>query len=230
MKIKAISDLHGKLPVIESEFDVLCICGDIIPLEIQRKIGRCKEWLKEKFIPWCNDIKCKEVIFIGGNHDLILDLTEKEETQKLFENTKIHYLENEPITIDGVLFYGTPNCKKFGRWYFMNSEGELEHIYNKIPNNVDFLITHDAPYGTSDICMQDLPWVPKEHLGNRALKKAIIEKSPKYNLHGHLHSANHNEEILHNTKVYNVSLLDEEYNLVYSPLEIEYERESKETI
>ena len=35
LKITAISDIHGDLPIIDP-CDVLCICGDIVPLEIQR--------------------------------------------------------------------------------------------------------------------------------------------------------------------------------------------------
>ena len=50
MKICAISDIHGYLPKME-ECDVVCICGDILPLSIQHnlkasiEIGRasCRE-------------------------------------------------------------------------------------------------------------------------------------------------------------------------------------------
>lgn len=99
----------------------------------------------------------------------------------------------------------------------------LESKFKNIPEDVDFLLTHDAPYGTSDICMQDIYWNNGEHIGSRPLRDAIIEKKPKYNLHGHLHSSNHDKEILNETKVYNVSLLDENYNLTYKPSVVYYE-------
>ena len=37
-------------------------------------------------------------------------------------------------------------------------------------------------------------------------------------LHGHLHSTNHKKEVLVESDVYNVSLLDENYDLIYDPL------------
>jgi predicted phosphohydrolase len=37
------------------------------------------------------------------------------------------------------------------------------------------------------------------------------------NLHGHLHTSNREEEMFGNTKVYNVSLLDEDYKMVFKP-------------
>ena len=49
-------------------------------------------------------------------------------------------------------------------------------------------------------------------------KDAILEKKPRYCFHGHLHSSNHEEEVLGETKVYNTSILDERYLIVYEPL------------
>lgn len=46
----------------------------------------------------------------------------------------------------------------------------------------------------------------------------ILEKKPKYNFHGHLHSSNHEMELLGDTKVYGVSILDEDYKRGYSVL------------
>ena len=106
----------------------------------------------------------------------------------------------------------------------MEDDVVLESRFKRIPEDVDFLLTHDAPYGTSDICMQNVYWNNGEHIGSRPLRDAIIEKKPKYNLHGHLHSTNHNEEILNETKVYNVSILDERYEVTYSPLVIEFDK------
>lgn len=36
-------------------------------------------------------------------------------------------------------------------------------------------------------------------------------------MHGHLHSTSHDKEMLGDTEIYNVSLLDENYKMVYQP-------------
>lgn len=103
----------------------------------------------------------------------------------------------------------------------MRDNENLSIIFDNIPENIDILLTHDAPYGTSDICLQKESWITEGHLGNKPLRDAIITKSPKFNFHGHLHSSNHSAELLNNTEVYNVSLLDEKYKLTYNPLKLE---------
>lgn len=99
----------------------------------------------------------------------------------------------------------------------MMSEEILKQKFSIIPENIDILISHDAPFGTSDICYES-SYNLHTHLGCPELRDAILEKNPKLCLHGHLHSSNHKEEILENTKVYNTSILDEQYNIAYTPL------------
>lgn len=219
IKIVAISDLHGHLPTSLPEGDVLCICGDIFPLDIQTYITDCNNWLNDVFINWANNLSFNDILLIAGNHDFYFKFTPVVDT---FDNTKIIYLQDSYVIINEVKFYGTPWCKRFGRWAFMEDNSVLESKFKHIPEDVDFLLTHDAPYGTSDICMQNVYWNNGDHIGSKPLRDAIIDKMPKYNLHGHLHSSNHNEEILNKTKVYNVSLLDENYSLTYKPTEIYY--------
>ena len=218
IKIVAISDLHGHLLTDLPEGDVLCICGDIFPLNIQRQIIDCDDWLSNVFISWANDLPFKNIILIAGNHDFYFQEVPFVDLLLTFDNTKITYLQDSYVIVNGIKFYGTPWCKRFGKWAFMEDDSVLESKFKKIPEDVDFLLTHDAPYGTSDICMQNIYWNTGENIGNKPLRDAIIDKMPKYNLHGHLHSSNHNEEILNKTRVYNVSLLDENYNLNYKPL------------
>jgi Icc-related predicted phosphoesterase len=219
MKVIAISDLHGELPYMEDiHGDVLCICGDTFPLKIQWNAYKCKKWLREKFIPWTNNIGIKFVLLVAGNHDFLFEKELRNQIDEIFKGTKIKYLENEHFIIDDIVFYGTPYCRLFGSWAFTRDDERLQLIFENIPNNVDVLLTHDSPYGVSDICYQDIYWNTGEHLGNKPLREAVLRTNPKFLLHGHLHSSNHDVELLGETKVYNVSLLDENYKNAYKPL------------
>lgn len=71
IKIVAISDTHGYLPTDLPEGDILCICGDISPLNIQKDGHKMKQWLRDKFKPWANNLNYDRIIFIGGNHDFM---------------------------------------------------------------------------------------------------------------------------------------------------------------
>lgn len=220
MKIAAISDLHGILPrIVDPEFDVLCICGDISPKDIERDIEQATNWITEKFIPWCENLPCRQVLLIAGNHDFLFTSLSSDFIYSLFENTKIKYLQDELCTIDSKIFYGTPWCRKFrSNNAFVEETSVLVEQFSNIPDNVDVLLAHDAPYGVSDICLQESFHTMKEHFGNIPLRDAVYKHKPKYLLHGHLHSSNHYKEFLGDTQVYNVSILDEYNNLTYLPL------------
>lgn len=219
MKIVALSDMHGQLNVDVESCDIVCICGDIVPLSVQRNDSFTFQWLRERFIPWCNDIECEHVLLVGGNHDFGLynrpDLVKKE-----FEGTKIHYLFDEEFIYTDeegkeFKFYGSPWCHQFYNWAFMNyTDEELLDVFDNIPNDVDVLLTHDAPYGYSDI-VEHKP----EHIGCPALRDKVLEKCPRILFHGHLHTADHEEVVMPNgTSVYNVSILNEAYHIAYKPL------------
>ena len=82
--------------------------------------------------------------------------------------------------------------------------------------NVDILLTHDAPYGCSDICYESRWGV--DHIGSLPLREAILEKKPKFCLHGHLHTSNHEPMFLEGTCIINTSISDESYQQVFKPL------------
>ena len=222
MKICGISDIHGDLSVKIQPCDVLCICGDIVPLEIQVNSKKSKRWLKELFIPWCSKQPCKKVLVVGGNHDFFLWHHPLQMKEMVKEEEKIEYLLNEGYEFEGVKFFGTPLCKEFGYWAFMYPYDEQDRILDKAleewGKNIDVLLTHDSPYGVSDIILdKSCPWATDEHIGNKSLEAFIIKTAPKLHLHGHLHSTNHDEEILGVTKVYCVSILGEQYTIEYEP-------------
>lgn len=221
MKICAISDLHGNLNVSIDPVEVLFICGDIVPTYIQMNHHKSRKWIKDIFIQWINRQPVEKVFLVGGNHDFCLQNEEK--SKALFSNTKITILYNEhfryiDLTNKDWMIYGSPLCHIYGNWAFMEDpKYELEK-FSLMPKDCDIVITHDAPFGVSDICLQ---LNNQTNIGNPELTQAIKEKQPKLLLHGHLHSSNHNIEKLENTSIYNVSLLDENYKMIYKPLYLE---------
>ena len=220
-----MSDLHGYLPSIEEieDHEITLICGDISPLSIQINHKEMRKWLINKFKPWCESLPSNKVYFIAGNHDFWFERNDLTAHQIFSSHDKVRYLKNEYVdyisTQDAKVYriFGTPYCHIFGNWAFMRSEEILAKKFSQIPGNVDILLSHDAPYGTSDVCFEG--WAADgRHKGCPELRDAIIASKPKYNFHGHLHSANHGEELLGETKVYNTSILNEQYDLVYEPL------------
>ena len=233
MKIASVSDLHGNLITYPStywkgleECEVLFICGDIIPLDIQFNSVKSLEWLTKEFKPWAEALPVEKIFLTAGNHDAFFE-RHPDGARSLFPTfEKVTYLPNDYAeylsTQDSKLYkiFGTPYCHTFGMWPFMRDEETLKEKYSEIPENIDILFCHDAPYGVSDICYQFYQW-DKGHKGCPVLRDAILEKKPKYCFHGHLHSTNHEEELLGDTKVYNTSILNEDYKITYDPVILE---------
>ena len=230
MKVISISDIHGNLIPYPSYFwegirdcEILFICGDIIPLELQFNMLESKKWLIKEFKMWATELPVEKVYIIAGNHDSWFERN-KIEAHGIFSKwDKVTYLCNECIKHTSLQdskvykIFGTPYCHIFGNWPFMRSEEILIKKFNEIPENIDILFTHDAPYGASDVCLEG--WAADgTHKGSPALAEAIINKKPLYCFHGHLHSTNHSEELLGETKIYNTSILDESYQIKYKPL------------
>lgn len=134
---------------------------------------------------------------------------------------KIVYLDCESYEYKGKTIYGTPWCKPFYNWAFMEETTKSDERYKDV-QHMDILMTHDAPYGVSDILLQkDCWWADGTHIGNLALRNLIERVEPSLNLHGHLHSTNREAEYLGKTKIHNVSLLNENYEMIYTPIYIE---------
>ena len=227
MRIIALSDLHGILPHIKDEgAELMLICGDIVPLSFQSDMELSKWWFETKFTEWVNALHVDKVVFICGNHDWLGEWDHEWLSYKFSQHTKATYLHHQQYNYislqDGKEYkiFGTPYCKIFGRWAFMRENETLEKLYSEISENLDILLTHDAPYGVTDICNQGIASI-KGHIGNIPLREALLRSQPMYCFHGHLHSSSRDFESLNNTKVCNCSVLDEYYDLVYKPIVID---------
>ena len=147
-------------------------------------------------------------------------------------NDKVTYLNCEVYTYKGINIYGTPLCKIFGHWSFMETYELQDEKYDKqietLPK-IDILMAHDSPYGISDILLQkDCPWADGTHIGNESLRRFCEKIKPKLFVKGHLHSTEHGCLMLNDTSIYTVSLLDEKYEMSYKPLYIEFDDSNKD--
>lgn len=228
MKICALSDLHGTLLPVEDYFEpceLVLICGDIVPLNIQANSRKTRQWLVNNFKPWCESLPCDKVVFIAGNHDLHFGNLDFMYTQ-FPKDKKVTYLFHELYTYTDRKdkeweIFGTPYCKLFGNWAYMELDVRLTELFSDIPDGIDILLTHDQPFGYGDILMDRVVWNTGEHIGNKPLTLAILEKSPRYQFNGHLHSCDHSLIEIGDTKHYNVSIKNEKYDPVYDPLIVE---------
>ena len=227
MKIVALSDLHGSLPPLP-ECDVVVISGDIVPLEVERDGEESAAWLSTSFQRWCLDSPCKRVIFIGGNHDRLLEhllgeYTIDEIVNGLFAedcNHKIVLLHDSAYTFEGITFYGTPWCPDLIKWAFYGDDDLRRTKYQAIPD-CDVLLTHCPPkIGTQGVVLGKCR-VSGTDFGDPILAETLATKHIRWVISGHIHSGNHAVEMIGKTKCRNCSIKDEQYNVGYAPFEFE---------
>lgn len=214
-KVIAVSDLHGHLPDIP-EGDILCICGDISPLDIQRFPEEMKAWLSETFSPWLKSLPVKEIYLVAGNHDFVFQ--DCPDAKNLLPCI---YLENSWVISPefGLKIYGTPWCKKFYNWAFMDTVENLKKMWKDIPDDLDIMISHDSPILGNLGLISDGNWKDTQ-AGNKALDIVIKTKQPKLFFSGHIHSGSHQLQFFENTKMVNVSYVSENYSPANEPFEI----------
>lgn len=214
MKVITISDLHGYLPEPEymPEVDVVCICGDICPLEVQRNYAECKQWYYEIFVPWAKSLNCKKVVFIAGNHDFFLERFTPD------NDDKIIYLNDSSVTIDGKMFYGTPWVFNLSRWAFNKDEVDLYDTFSYIPYHCDVLLTHTPPAIAEVGTVRQSGWNFGRDFGSMALADAMYGRDIFYTFCGHIHSGEHTPYLYPGQGdrqhwVVNVSIKDEDYKV-----------------
>lgn len=213
MKVLATSDLHGNLPEISTPADLLLICGDIVPLNIQAADRKSRRWLETDFSDWANELPVDKVIFIGGNHDWYIYRNQQRVKDYFPKDGKVVYIQDEVYEYKGLKIYGTPWCKIFYNWAFMISDEELAEKYSLIPEGLDVLISHDAP-AQNELGIIHQGWSVGTNASNSQLSVAVGEKKPRFHFCGHIHSGEHIAKKVGETTFANCSLVDESYEAV----------------
>lgn len=214
MKIIGISDSHGshwdiKVP----DGDILVHCGDF------SSQGRLPDTLD--FLRWFNTHPHKHKIFIAGNHDWLLEQDPNFWRIIKMEFPNLTYLQDEACEVEGLKVYGSPHQPRFYNWAFNKDRGkDIKRYWDKIPNDIDVLITHGPAYGICDEAYR-VGFNTTEHVGCVDLLDAIKRVKPKIHLFGHIHYSYGSGNIIHDdgtrTVCYNCSILNEDYAVANKP-------------
>ena len=134
MRLWILNDLHLELtrgwdlPTGDArpDFDVLVVAGDLIP-----RMERGVKWLLER-------VPDRDVIYVAGNHEFYGQDIDRdiEKARAAAAGSRIHVLQNDSITIGGIVFLGATLWTDYDLFgdpeYTMMNAGETMNDYRKI--------------------------------------------------------------------------------------------------
>lgn len=209
MKIVIISDTHNKHRVLRDlekgvpAADVLIHCGDATMRGLIEEVGSFGNWLRS--LPY------RHKLFVPGNHDFLFDKSARL-GRELVAGKGVHVLIDQPYTIDGVKFYGTPWVPNLEGWAFYGDHITLVSRFHHILDDTNVLITHGPPSGLLDN--------GRNHYGSAELAARVAELSYlKLHCFGHIHESYGREDSTHISV--NASTCDIDYNAVNAPVLVE---------
>jgi Icc-related predicted phosphoesterase len=204
--------MHDRIKVPDG--DVLVHCGDFT--------GNGSLLQMLNFGLWLQSLPHKHKVVIAGNHDAIAEKDPAIVRQK-FKDYGVIYLCEDEVEIDGVKFFGSPYTPQFMNWHFMEKRGiDMGRHWNKIPEDVDVLVTHGPPFG-----IRDKTAMTVQGVGCYDLRGRVNFIKPKLHIFGHIHDA-HGVEEHDGVKYINCSVLDDYYNVEFEPVVVEIDSGEEE--
>lgn len=205
MKFVCMADTHNQHVLFDvPEGDVFIHAGDFC--------GRGTLPEVSLFAQWLNSLPHKHKVVVAGNHDFPLQReSERAQAEALFGN--VHYLRDASVNIDGIHIYGSPWTPWFHDWAFNLHRGkEIREQWQKIPGDVDVLITHGPMYGVGDKTFMG------REVGCEDLLSEVVDRvRPRYHVCGHIHESRGTHSIDGITSL-NVSCLDHSYRPTREPI------------
>jgi predicted phosphohydrolase len=237
MKIVCISDTHNKHKKLNvGSGDIIIHAGDAT--------GRGQSGELVPFLEWYSGLDFTYKILIAGNHDWGFE-REPKKYEKLCEELGILYLNDSGVEIDcfdeedTIKIWGSPVQPEFCNWAFnrrinkiapqpddydpYHSYGYKVHPWikphwDKIPDDIDILITHGPPEGILDECPDMFNYPKMKSVGCPHLIEAVRRVKPKLHVFGHIHDQ-HGILVSQGTTFCNAAQLNDAYNVNYKPKE-----------
>ena len=190
MRIKHVSDTHGRMFSFDNRAHILIHSGDMLPNsvailngDIEGEINFQKGWVKKNI-----SLFPKSFLFTLGNHDFV----DAFELESLFQENKIkaYCLHDKVVSFGGMNYYGFPYIPRIGdRWNYECTEEELaEHSNNLIDkiDEINCIVAHAPLYGILDNHVQ---YYGNSILLNKLMYSGCMGTTLKYFMHGHMHES-----------------------------------------
>jgi Icc-related predicted phosphoesterase len=217
MKIVCISDTHCQHDqVIVPECDLLLHTGDATIR------GSEKEF--EDYVHWLEKQPAKHIAVIAGNHDFVCQ-TNPTYVHEFYRESRVNYLYDSYVDIEGLKVYGSPWQPWFHDWAFnfdkYDDGTQAIACWEKIPNDADIVLTHGPPYRILDRVRR---WRPGEDpdVGCPYLLERLKVVKPKLHVFGHIHEQ-YGIQVVGETKFVNASTCTLQYEPTNEPIIIELE-------
>ena len=217
-RIAIISDTHNLMDRVElPEADLLLHCGD------WTSRGDIQEISQFNF--HCGRVRHQfkhGIIAIAGNHDRLMESNPNLGRSLI---TNFRYLQDELIEIDGLKIYGAPWTPMFFNWAFMLERGEeIQKKWDKIPPDIDILMTHGPPVDILDKVYRTVKKVGCEELAN-----AVKRIKPKLHAFGHIHYS-YGTFKSDDTLFVNAATCGEDYKATNKPIVVEVDKDGARLI
>ena len=196
--------------------DVLIHAGDFTMSGTPEQVKAAGNWLAT--------LPHSRKIVVAGNHDLLFE-QEPEQALELIGHGKngVTYLQEQLVMLDWCSIYGAPwSClyrtlpgfpprTKSRPWAFGLPDFGSKPNWDKVPFNLDILITHGPPLRILDLPPNNYP------LGDPQLRDCVQEKEPRVHVFGHIHHS-HGTAKIGKTLFVNAALCDEGYSHSQAPV------------
>lgn len=185
---------------------MLIHCGDLTNKGELNQVEDFNDWIKQ-FPHSCKLVTC-------GNHDFCFQDQNSYYTRNLLQDCI--YLEGTEYVFNGVKFWGHAATPWFHSWAFNFRRGaEIKKIWDRIPDNVNCLITHGPAHMIHDLCPSG------DHAGCEDLLQRISElKQLKLHTCDHIHNG-YSYQTINGIHRVNCSICDEKYRPINAPIVVD---------
>ena len=183
MIITGISDNHGNYDYrnVYSNIDVLIHSGDLFGDDMwqgERELIQIISNLKHTFP---NAL----IILVPGNHDYYIErIINSGKLKSLFGDDLVTLVDQE-FSYNGIKFYGNPHTPLSMAFQRHKNFDDID----KIPGELDVLITHEAPRCPELNCIRN--YRGNTEAGSLELYNKVLEVKPRHHFFGHIHEFEH---------------------------------------